>query len=224
MSYTDPFKQDTSRYKQLLDEDSGTVDPTVEVINDQEDILDRGTVKGLPPSIFHAVKEQQRKLDLNQEKKKEVAAVFNNLFSDLNSKYGLEVSMNFDSFTGNLSYMIEPNNKRAAEYYLSEAYGSFRVALYGQFLQAIALLASQILDPQYLLSESMTYEQKLDTMDRLYQFMATMNEIYKEVNIPDTEMKLEKMSSAQRPTYRLDDPNVRAFMENTFDQIKSSEQ
>jgi hypothetical protein len=129
--------------------------------------------------------------------------------------------MDFDSFTNNLNFMIEPKNKRAVEYYLSEAYGSFRVALYGQFLNAIALISAQILDPSYILSESMTYTDKLDTMERLFGFMKTMNEIYAEVNIPDTEMKLEKLTEESRPRYDLNDPEIRKFMESSFNQVKA---
>lgn len=217
--FTDPFKQDTGKFKQLLDEDSAPVCEEAEII-EAESVLSNGTVKGLPPSIFKAVKDQQAKLDVDKVKKGQVAKAFNQLFSDLNNKYGLNVSLDFDSFTNNLNFMIEPKNKRAAEYYLSEAYGSFRVALYGQFLNAIALLSAQILDPQYLLSESMTYDQKMDTVERLFNFMNTMNEIYKEVNIPDTQMKLEKLSSSGRPIYDLNDPDIRAFMEGTFNEVK----
>lgn len=148
--------------------------------------------------------------------------MFNQLFTDLNTKYGLNVTLDFDSFSKSLSYVIEPNKKRALEYYLSEAYGRFRVVLYGQYLQAIALLSAQILDPAYLLSDSMTYDQKLDTMQKLYEFMSTMNEIYKEVNIPDTEMKLEKLSTDMKPTYSMDDPKVQDIMAAIFNNVTDS--
>lgn len=221
-NFTDPFKEDTDKFKQLLNDDisskSKIDDAEITEVEEVSRTLSENTFKGLPPSIFKAVKEKQDRLTLDETKKKAVAATFNNLFDDLNKKYGLNVTMDFDSFTNNLNYMIEPVNKKAMECYLSEAYGTYRVALYGQYLQAIALLSSQILDPAYLLSESMTYDQKLDTLERLYNFMNTMNDIYEKVNIPDTDIKLEKLSSDQRPTYNLNDPKVREFMENYFDE------
>jgi len=218
--YTDPFKEDTDKFKNLLNRDTskGLVEEAQVVESDE--VLSKGTVQGLPPAVFKAVKDQSNRIQIDENKKKQVAEVFNKLFADLNQKYGLSVTLDFNSFTNNLDYLIEPKNKKAAEYYLSEAYGMYRIALYQQYLQAISLLSSQILDPSYILSESMTYDQKLDTLERLYGFMSTMNDIYEKVNIPDTSMKLEKLSEDQRPNYRLDDPNIKKFMEDTFKQVK----
>jgi hypothetical protein len=216
--FTDPFKHDTSKFRQLLDKDSPSNIQDAEIIS--EDVLSGNTIDGLPPSVFQNLKSQADKLQMDPEKKGQVAKVFNQLFSDLNQKYGLNVSMDFDSFTNNLNYMIEPNNKRAAEYYLSYAYGSFRVALYGQFLNAIALLSAQILDPSYILSDSMTYEDKMNMVERLFQFMEIMNTIYEKVNIKDTNVKLEKMSSDKKTKYDLNDPEVRSLMESMFKNLK----
>lgn len=222
MEFVDPFKADTGKFKKLLDEDSKRNDPEYAEIIDTDEVLDRCTIKGLPPSAFDTVRRQTEKLNANKAQKAQVAQMFNQLFTDLNTKYGLNVTLDFDSFSKSLSYVIEPTKKRALEYYLSEAYGRFRVVLYGQYLQAIALLSAQILDPAYLLSDSMTYDQKLDTMQKLYEFMSTMNEIYKEVNIPDTEMKLEKLSTDMKPTYSMDDPKVQDIMAAIFNNVTDS--
>ena len=222
MEFVDPFKNDTGKFKKLLDQDANPNNEEFAEVLDAEEVLDKGSVKGLPPSAFEAIKRQTEKLNANKVQKAQVAQMFNQLFTDLNNKYGLNVTFDFDSFSNSLSYIIEPTKKRAMEYYLSEAYGRFRVVLYSQYLQAIALLSAQILDPAYLLSESMTYDQKLDTMQKLYEFMSTMNDIYKEVNIPDTEIKLEKLSTDRRPTYNIDDPRVQDIMAAIFNNVKEN--
>lgn len=225
MEFVDPFKQSTSRFKELLDRDSK---PKVQDIEDVEpfevtdDYLSSQTIKGLPPSAFQAVQKAKDKLQANEAQKAQVSKMFNQLFTDLNQKYGLNIQFDFNSFSNQLSYIIEPTNKRAMEYYLSEAYGRFRVVLYQQYLNAIAILSAQILDPAYLLSESMTYADKLETMQKLYEFMSTMNEIYEAVNIPDTEVKLEKLSEDQNTPYNLNDPNVRKFMDGLFRDVTDS--
>lgn len=225
MDFVDPFSVDTGRFKQFLREDSKSNEESIEYAEavPVEDILNKGTVKGLPPSAFKAVKDAQAKLAANKEKKQQVAQMFNNLFQDLNTKYGLSVSFDFDSFSNSLNYIIEPKNKLAAEYYLSEAYGRFRTVLYGQYLQAIAMLSAQILDPAYLLSDSMTYDQKLDTMQKLYEFMRTSEEIYEKVKVPDTAVKLEKLSTDNRQSYSLDDPSVQEFMASLFSNVKDQQ-
>jgi hypothetical protein len=217
-TFQDPFAADTAKYKKMLDEDSQR-EPEVRM-KTADEILSNSTVPGLPPSVYRAIKDQQAKLDADKEKKNKVAQAFNQLFEDLNQKYGLNVHFTFDDYNQTLSYMIEPTNARAMELYISDAYSKFRVMMYGQFLNSLALLSAQILDPAYLLSESMTYDQKLDTMERLFSFMNTMEEINEKIHISDVPLKLEKLTSDQRPTYKLDDPRVRQFMEDTFNETK----
>jgi len=222
MDFIDPFKVDSSRYKDLLDSDSPPkYDKFVEV-TESGDIFDKNTINGLPdPRAFAALKAANDRLKQNDEEREKVANMFNNLFSELNNKYGLGIKFDFNSFSNSIQYIIEPVKKRAMEYYLSEAYGRFRVILYQQYLQAIALLSSQILNPQYILSDSMTYADKLDIMKQLYEFMRTMNDIYKEVNVPDTDLKLEKLSEDSNSVQTdIDDPKVRDFMTQLFGNIK----
>lgn len=221
MQFNDPFSADTSKYRELLNKDAGT--EGFEYMTADE-ILDKHTTKGIPPDIFKLAQQQVNKIKNNEELKQQVGQVFNQLFQDLNSKYGLNVQFDVDSFTSTISYMIEPRNKKAMEYYLSEAYSRFRVAMYQQFLTAIALLATQILDPRYILSESMTYDQKLDTMERLFNFMETIENVYEKVNVPDTEVKLEKLGSDQRKTHNIDTPEVRSYLENLFNRVKEGNQ
>lgn len=209
MNFTDPFSSNTDKFRKLIDKDQG-----VEYA-DFEEVLDNGTVKGLPVSKFKELNSHYED-PANKEKKEKAEQMFNQLFTDLNKKYGLSVTSNFDSFGTAITSIIDPSNKKAMEYYLSEAYGRFRVVLYGKYLKAISMLTDQILDPEYLLSESMPYEQKLETLQKLYEFMNTMNEIYKEVNIADTEMKLERLASDQKPQFDMKDPKIFDIMETIF--------
>jgi len=232
MQFTDPFDADTSKFKKLIDRDEYPDAVEYEEINDntsddqsssKSKLLDDSTVKGLPPQVFKLAKAKEAEAAKVRGQKEAVKNMFNQLFSDLNQKYGLNVHFDVDSLSNSVNYIIEPRNKKAMEYYLSEAYGRYRVILYQQYLQAIALLSNQILDPAYILSDSMTYDQKLDTLERLYQFMVSMNDIYKEVNIPDTEMKLEKISTDSQKTYDLNDPKIREYMDNIFNKVISKD-
>lgn len=223
MEFHDPFKVDSKRYKDLLNQDSSPKYTPYEDITDEERILETSTFTGLPPSAFQAVKDAQDHLKANEEDKRKVSEMFGNLFTDLNQKYGLNVRFDLDSFSNSLTYIIEPRNKRAMELYLSEAYGRFRVILYQQYLQAIALLSSQILNPSYILSDSMTYADKLEIMKQLYEFMNTMNDIYEKVNIPDTELKLEKLSDdINDHSYNIDDPKALEFLSTLFNNVKDN--
>lgn len=227
MEMFDPFKTDTNKYKEMLNQDSQPKNQPqyaeYEDVTNAEDLLNKNTFT-LPPNTFRAVQDAQNRLAQDKEKRDQVANMFNNLFSELNQKYGLNVQFDFDSFSNSIQYIIQPQNKRAMEMYLSEAYGRFRVVLYQRYLQAIALLSSQILDPAYILSDSMTYADKLEIMKQLYEFMKTMNEIYEQVNIPDTELKLEKISEDNHSqSYDINDPRASEFLGNLFKNVSEQQ-
>lgn len=226
MNFVDPFSNDTARYKKLLNDDSPTLesmkkDDNVEYA-DAEEILSSHTVKGLSPEIFQETQKKIDDLKINKEQKQEVVKMFNTLFDDLNKKYNLDLHVDFDSFCGSLTSIIDPVKNRVMEMYLSEAYGRFRTIIYLKYLQAITLLSNQILDPKYLLSESMTYEQKLDILEKLYEFMDRMNSIYEKVHIDSVDLKLEKVSEDSRPTYDLNSSEVQDFMSSIFNNVKNN--
>lgn len=224
---------DTGYYAELLKKDSKS-HQVVEIVESEEyipeesekdgmkEFLDNNTFKGLPPSAMAAVKKLELEKAEKERNSKQVAQMFSKLFTDLNEKYGLDVQLDFNSFSKSLEFIIQPRNKKALELYLSEAYGRFRVILYAQYLNAISLLSAQILDPNYILSDSLSYGDKLLVMKQLYEFMQSLNEIYKEVNVSDTELKLEKLSEETESTMDIDDPQVRDFLQNLSQNIKSA--
>jgi len=230
MEFINPFQEDTDYYKDLINADKHKNDAYTEyeeiTEKDTENavnaFLSNNTSNGFNSKAFEAINEVKRRKEITKSNQKQVTDMFTKLFDDLNKKYGLDVHFDYDSLTNSMNYIIEPKNKRALELYLSEAYGRFRVALYTQYLQAIALLSSQILNPEYILSDSMTYDAKLEVVSKLYTFMQTMNEIYEQVNIPDTDMKLGKISESDNKIVNLADPNIRKFLEDLTTSIKSS--
>lgn len=227
---------DVSKYKKLLDEDSPNkkVQPEyidAEIVEEHSDssnscasILDMGTSKGFDGAMGRAMSLANSVQVSNTKDKEEVALMFSKLFNDLNTKYGLDVHLDFNSFSNSLEFIIQPKNKRALELYLSEAYGRVRVLLYGQYLNAIVLLSSQILNPDYLLSESMSYEGKLAIVRELYSFMKDMNQIYKEVEVENAELKIEKLAEDNSGEDKLADPNVLNFLEGLTKSLREGEE
>lgn len=233
MNFINPFDTDTGYYKELIEADAKPFTPGIEEVEYEEvsdddvqntvtEFIEKNTSKGFPSSAFVAIQKAKEQAALDRANQQQMADMFEKLFADLNDKYGLDVRLDFNSFSKSIEYIIEPTKKKAMEMYLSEAFGRFRVVLYSKYLQAISILSSQILNPDYLLSDSMTYDAKLQTMKQLYEFMQTMNEIYEQVNIPDSEMKLEKISEATHNTGKLNlnDPTVRQFLAQLNSEVK----
>lgn len=228
MDFYNPFEERKDFYKELMDQDSKPVDDAEYVEITSEDtsqavsnFMNQHSSKGFDDA-FVAIQAAKEKAQIRKENQQKVAEMFEKLFDDLNQKYGLQVRFDYNSLSNSLEYIINPVNKRALELYLNEAYGRFRVVLYSQYLNAIAALSAQILDPAYLLSDSMSYDAKLQTLEKLFNFMQTMNEIYEQVKVPDAEMKLEKLSedTNQITGININDPKVRGFLEGFSKEVK----
>lgn len=223
-----PSDIDVDYYRKLIDSDSkppininiDPIEPTDD--NSVSEILDNNTFQGFPSSMDALVKKAELEKKKIAHDASQVSEMFQNLFNDLNEKYGLEVKIDSNSFSKSLEYIIQPKNKKALELYLSEAYGRVRVVLYTRYLNAITLLSEQILNPQYLLSESMSYESKLIIVKQLYEFMNSLNEIYEKVNVSDVDLKLGKLSEEVESDNELGDPKVKEFLDNLARSIKDN--
>lgn len=169
---------------------------------------------GLPTSAIDSLTAQKEIQKDNIEQAKKVSKVFEDLFDELNKKYGLSIHFKYNDLMESLTSIIEPRNMKAMELYLSEGYSRFRLILYQQYLSAIALISSQVFDPKYLLSESLTFADKMITIEKLMEFMEKMNTIYDQVKVDHSTSQLQKMGEegvTQKLT--LDDPKVKDFLE-----------
>lgn len=221
-----PFDEDfnSDYYKKLLNSDSSPSNNVqdvehVEVVETVDDFLSSNTFNGLPELASETLKQVQQVREQKSEESRKVAGAINKLFDELNVKYGLEVKLDFNSFSNSLEYLINPRNKRAMELYLSESYARFRVLLYSQYLIAIARLSSQLLDPNYICSQSLTFADKMIAVEKLFGFMKQMEEIYEKVNIPASELKLEKLSDDQHDFEDINSPDITQFLETLKNNI-----
>jgi hypothetical protein len=60
-------------------------------------------------------------------------------------------------------------------------------------------------------------------MKQLYEFMQSLNDIYKEVNINDTDQKLTQLADDNKHQTDIDDPDVRNFLTALTSSLKDKE-
>lgn len=154
----------------------------------------------------------------------DVAKTFRDLFQDLNTTYGLDIRFDFNSFTNTLSYIIKPKNKAALELYLSEAYGRVRATLYLLYLNAIATLSKQILDPRFIESNSMSYTDKLLLMRELFQYIQSLDKIYENVNVKDSDIQLRKLADTSEQDDEFNSNEVQEFLSALTSSVRKGDQ
>lgn len=211
---TNPEPKD-AEYEEIKDEviksepiPSKEDDPFRDEETDAHKLLSSGTSKGFGPQVSKLLDVR----NINSDTKADVVATFKNLFNDLNTTYGLDIRFDMDSFTNTLSYIIKPKNKAAIELYLSEAYSRVRATLYMLYLNAIAQLSTQILDPRFISSNSMSYTDKLLLMRELFQYIQSLDQIYENVNVKDSDVQLRKLAEEKDQEDDFNSNEVQEFL------------
>jgi hypothetical protein len=194
-------------------------DPFMEEESDAKKLLNKGTSKGLT-----AVSKILDPKNISADTQTDVVATFRSLFNDLNTTYGLDIKFDFNSFTNTLNYIIKPKNKAAIELYLSEAYSRVRSSLYMLYLNAIATLSTQILDPRFITSNSMSYTDKLLLMRELFNYIQSLDQIYENVNVKDSDIQLRKLAESNESDDEFNSDEVQKFLTALTNSIKSKDQ
>lgn len=234
----DPFGVDfnTDYYRNLLNKESEKSHQVEEQVQDCEfeeikdedqsdpqEFISKHTTQGLPslPGLKGLLQDEQNLKVKNDKEAKALAQTFSNLFKELNNKYGLDVQLDFDSFSNSLAYIINPTNQKAMELYLSESYSRFRVLLYSKYLMSVARLSAQLLDPSYIESNSLSFADKMIVVEKLFAFMTSIEDIYERIKVKDSDLKLEKLGQDQHNMVDdLDSSNVQNFLEALKNNVK----
>jgi len=224
MSTNSPFN--TDKYKKLILEDSGMEFTEYEDLDkveitsnsSQDDNLTKYTTIGLPTIPDHII-DNAAKGNLNLD---DIKSAFTQLFTELNERYGTDISFDSTNFSKSFTNIIQPEKMKALELGLSQAYSRFRVIIYMMYLNAIANISAQILDPSYIMSSSLPHTDKFNLIKDLFSFLQSVNTIYKDVNIEDSDMKLEKLNEDSGLQIDTSNEVVQQFLESLSESIKSS--
>lgn len=199
---------DSEYYKDLIKKDEH-----------KDEVIEPEVLPGLGPimnglDVLKSMKELSKEKDESaQAELRQMSEVFTKLFDGLNEKYGLSVHYDCESFADSLKSIVDPINMKAMSLYLSEGYQRFRLILYQQFMTTIAMISKQIFDPSYILSESLTFADKMIVIEKLMMFMQQMNEIYKEVKVDQATELLEKLGEKNTDKLSIDDPKIKDLLE-----------
>jgi len=138
---------------------------------------------------------------------------YSQLFEELNHKYGFSIRFDGDNFRDSFIQIINGRDKKAMDLFLSESYSRFKSITMLQYLQAISVLSAQVLNPAFLQSESLSYQDRFDILDRLYSFVEKVTTIAEAVEIKDSEMKLEKLVEERESSLDRQSEEVTNFLE-----------
>ena len=130
-----------------------------------------------------------------EEKAKELTLALNNVFSNYNAKYGTDLSISFEDLSKTLVNVSDPDSRRVLELYTSEVFKSLRPVLLLHVLQRLTVALDVALEPQRLLDTSQfSAADSIVLIEKLMNFILQIQDMVKDIEIPDSDKILKKMS------------------------------
>lgn len=145
------------------------------------------------------VSQSQRLLNKqeNEVKVERINGTLQEIVSQLNTTYNLNLNIDFNNFNNTLKSIVDPTNKRVLELYVSEIFGRFRVTQYIKLIQAVALLSDEILKVENLLDPKYSLEDRFGMTKQLFDFMLQLELIWTEIEVKSSALELKGIGNAK---------------------------
>lgn len=134
----------------------------------------------------------------NEREKKaiEIEQSLNNVLTEYNEKYGLNLNLSLSDFSKSLAQVADPKNRRILELYVSEVYGSVKSLLYLHLIQKIMLVVDYILDPSRLLSPDNNLQPAdyFIIVEKLIGYVNMISDMSKEVSVKGSDLELKQLA------------------------------
>lgn len=130
-----------------------------------------------------------------EEKAKELTYSLSQVFTQYNETYGTDLSIDFNNLSNTLVNVSDPETRKTLELYVSEVFKSIRPVLLLHLIQKLSLAIDYCTDTSRLFdSNSFSPQDIFIIVDKLISYIDQLNEICKEVVVPDSDKILKKLS------------------------------
>ena len=207
MNAVNPFS-DPEFKKQLLEkEKGGAVDHNsaedYEILQPADDDISKEfkSVIGNAPKIPNAKEIKNIILDAsaisaNQKEQKalELTQKLNQVFTEYNKEYGLDLHVDFSSLSNTLVNVADPKSRHILELYVSEIFKSIRPILILNMISKLCLCIDYILDPKKLFGGEFTLQDSFIACEKIMQFISQLEEMRDQIQISGSDLELKKIA------------------------------
>lgn len=148
----------------------------------------------------------------NEQKAQEITLALNNVFSEYNKKYDLDLNIDFSSMSKTLVNVSDPKKRHVLELYLSEVFKSIKPILILHMIQRLTLIIDTILDPNKLFNSELSAADLFLVVEKLMSFINQLDDMKKEILIPGADLELKKLAE-EKGDASLDSPENREAVE-----------
>ena len=145
----------------------------------------------------------------------------NTVFTQYNEKYGTDLNIDFDNLSNTLVNVSSPEKRRILELYVSEVFRSIRPVLLLHVLQRLTIALDYALDPTRLLdTNQFSAADSVILVEKLIQFIGEIEDMIKEIEIPDSDKILRKLAD-EKNDVSFNDPENKQVITDFLNMLKN---
>ncbi len=130
-----------------------------------------------------------------EERSQQMSLALNNLFSQYNEKYGLEVNVCFDDISKSIVALADPKSRRELELYVSNTFEGFKSLIYIKLMSSMSIVIDHMLDPSRLMSGDFSSADYFLIVEKLMSYIETLERLKSSIVIAGADVELGQMSS-----------------------------
>lgn len=204
--FTDPeFK------KQLLENERGGSDEDYELIEDVGKSELKSIISAAPrlPRTAKNMILDASAIAKNEREQKalELTNSLNQVFSQMNREYGLDLNISLTNLSETLVAISNPKARRTFELYLSELYKSTRPILLLHMIQKLYLVIDYALDANRLMGtgSELSLPDLFICIEKIMSYINELNNMRGDIEIAGSQLELKKLAEEQNDV-SLDNP------------------
>ena len=177
---------DIDAYEEIPEEDEAL--DMKAIITSAPKIPVSGNVKNLIVDATALAKNEK------EAKAQEVRTALNQVFSDYNKTYGLNLNLDLGNLSNTLVAVSDPKKRHILELYLSETFKSIRPIIIVHLLNRLMLAIDYITAPERMFGSDMSIQDIFLVVDKLYGYIQQLEELKDEVTVAGSDIELRKLS------------------------------
>lgn len=226
MIESNPFNSPEFR-KQLLEKEGINIDNNeVEVLEDEDNEIDiKSMIKSAPkmPKSAKNLITDASVLAKNQKEAKvlELQSSINTIFTRYNAEYGTDLNIDLSNLSKTLVNVSDPKSRYILELFVSEVYKSIRPVLLLHILQRLTITLDFVLSPDRMLdTNQFSASDMVILIEKLIGFSIQIEEMIKEIEIPDSDKILRKLAD-EKNDVNFNDPENKQVITDFLNMLKN---
>ncbi len=181
--------KDNTGYDVLIPEDVSPENEMKNIISNAPSIPGSKGIKRVIHDASSLAKQEK------EERSQQMSMALNNLFSQYNEKYGLEVNVCFDDISKSIVALADPKSRRELELYVSNTFEGFKSLIYIKLMSSMSIVIDHMLDPSRLMSSDFSSADYFLIVEKLMSYIETLERLKSSIVIAGSDIELGQLGA-----------------------------